>query len=432
MAYCTKCGAQVRDDSFFCEHCGSRIPIEKLPKELVEEKIKFARQVTFRSPSKESSTTSAATRKTAGTMIKASPRTVIHSSRSDVETVPKASIVMRTKKSQKKIFFIIILIMIIGMAIISGIWFVSNTVYSEVATFSIVKPLDPDLEGIQVNISGSLVDVLVNVVSSDSLQGNMLEAHERVLGPSFFPPSDPPYQKLESRTITKGNRTWQVLEFRESEETPFRYGLEVLLNAELLHSFYIRTNAGSVKLNLENARIWGSFSIMTSAGSIMVTAVQSTFLTRSLEITTGAGSIELNLEKIILMTLSTARILSDAGSITLRQLDVNATTNATWTIETEAGSVDLYLMNNLNLSSSIMTVIQQFNVTTDVGSIDSIIDLNPIIGFRYFAKSSMGSVSVGERSGSEMKGSNPTFLSASLNYDLNLATDMGSISITGI
>lgn len=427
--YCTQCGAELQEGDFFCSECGSR--------------LKQRRGALTGEPTSSSIMTSTAPLKVkdakphvASNTSTMTPVAPVKTQSRDVSLVSAPSSIppRHAKKSNKRIFVAVTIgiIIIVGVLVASGFWIMSNFVYTEIASMTLEEPIDSTVAGIQVNITGSNVDV--NVFSTDEgLAGSMFTVTERVLAPAFFSSaSKNNYQRVNTELVhdDSANETWRVIEFNGHEDQELRYKLFLYVNPAFKVSFNINTDAGSVDLQLVNVSINGDFSATTSAGSIRVNVQRSTIQVKQLQLKSDAGSLDISLDTVNLTTVEQAIVKTSAGSIDLQHRNVLSMNNVTWVVQSDAGSINMLVANYLDVPTFQSTrIIQRYDVKTNVGSIDAQLNINDSFGWHYLAESSVGSITVNNDNNSPHEAQNTRYLQAILNYDFVFSSDVGSISL---
>ncbi len=435
MIYCTKCGAQLNDDSFFCEHCGARIPVEKIPPESITKKTEQEQLTSKQTVINKEKTSDVMFSRVSAVKTPRTSRMMTDSVITPVPSRPiKRTIIMEKKKNNNrtKILIAVTIIIFVLIAGISGLWFVGNTIYNEVASFGLIQPIETSQPLISLNWTAT--NAKIHISSSSSIDAAFI-IDARVFAPSFFnQPSEHQYETPESYQVDDSSGTsWQTIEFSQTNDA-YRYEFSIVINPAFKLRAHVEVDVGDVTIDLSDIELLRSFYIDCNVGNIEG-KLQNVSMRNDVyfDLLTDTGSIDLSWEEGTIYSLKEVVMTSDAGSISVELSNINATTSIPWQITTNMGSIAISLTDKLTYPQS-QTINHSFDVQTDTGSINLNLLVSNQVGIEVFARTSIGSIVFNNQTIDQDTTTyqSNSYIQAPVRYDFSLRSDVGSISVSGM
>ncbi len=437
MLYCTKCGKSAREGSFFCEECGTRIPIERdnppPPSTTVNTAIQNAKKSWDQKSTNKFSAQKSVTQSSGEKVpsITALPDLKIGKSKTFITSTTSSGL-QRKNRRRVPTYALIFVIISSVLAAIAGFMILNITTYSLIDTITMRKYPASNVTGLQINVSGKNVKISV---STTPMSNFSYEIVEKVYGASLFR-KDSNYEILQVKPLGEASgdaKHWDGLEFTDDSSNFYRYELEIKLHPSLKAALFIETDVGSVELHLRDNALEKYFFINTNVGSIQAILTNVSLSLDLLMITSDVGSIDFNLKQVNILN-STRKIVleTNVGSIDLETSELMIQNSLSWSLTSDIGSVYAYLKHQENLPESPWSVFNNMSFRTNSGSIDVSLQLSEVIGLRIEAHANAGSATIPQSTTNETETNvyqNSNYSTASLKYNLILSSSLGSITV---
>lgn len=201
------------------------------------------------------------------------------------------------------------------------------------------------------------------------------------------------------------------------------------LDNVILNGLSCESGTGNVNIDFStNTKIQSDLSLKTGTGNIKVYG-EGTNFTHGITIDDGTGSIELNFTNCIMGD----DIYGDTGTgnIDLKSYNMKYSVNSVLTLKTGTGKITLLINQDAGMGKNVTGLLK-----TGTGNIGvTYIDSSPLVGASFFGDTGTGNFNRANSGGFVGESSNPfdsiDFFTSSYNYDFNLETGTGNISVDG-
>jgi len=230
----------------------------------------------------------------------------------------------------------------------------------------------------------------------------------------------------------------------------YNIDVNVTLRTDVIYKITADTGTGSIRMVTPNNVILSDISLSSGTGSIYLSVSDNTTIQDTLDLDAGTGSISLysksaNFSKGLLIDTGTGSIVANlsnsiiggdialstgTGSIDFKSYHLEYAKNSAWTLSAGTGGIDVVINQDAFMGANVTGTI-----STGTGSIDILyVDTSASVGASFFGSTGTGSYNRINSGGFTPTNFNP-FRSldfpTTYNYDLNLSTGTGSITVDG-